>query len=139
MSELTWKLAKPLANDTAIKKLEKIIERSLPTDYVECVMKNNAGYPSLKKFDTVSSAAHICNNLLSFDEKKEVNIFNIYESLVASTGNKMLLPFAADPFGNYVCFDFLGETVKVVFWLHETDETELICATFAGFAANLYG
>lgn len=137
MNELTWKLAKPLAEDTAIRKLEKDLGRVLPEDYVECVMKNNAGYPSLKKFATVSAVEHICNNLLSFDEKKDVNIFNTYESVVASSENKMLLPFAADPFGNYICFDFSGATVKVVFWQHETNETELVCTTFAAFIAKL--
>lgn len=137
MSELTWKIIRPLANQTPIKKLEDILGVTFPKDYVECVMKNNAGYPSLKVFKTSSGIEHIFNNLLTLDENKKVNIFTTFESLLAATGNKLLIPFAEDPFGNYICFDFSDSTVRIVFWEHETKKTDAISETFTEFLANL--
>lgn len=137
MNELTWKVVRPLTDKTLIKKLERIVGVAMPNDYIECVMENNAGYPSLKGFVTVAGNERVFNNLLTFDESKGVNIFNTYKSVLAATGNKTLLPFAEDPFGNYICFDFSESMAKVVFWEHETKRTETINETFTGFLAKL--
>lgn len=138
MGELTWKVARPLSDRAPICKLEEVIGVALPDEYVECVMKNNAGYPSLTRFKTAEGVEHMVDMLLSFDEKKSVNIYNTYQSMLASTGNKWLLPIAEDPFGNYICFIFLGSGTKVVFWDHETGKVETISATFAEFLAKLH-
>ena len=137
MSELTWKVVRPLQDRAPIRKLEEIIGIILPDDYVKCVMNNNAGYPTLEKFETVNGMERIFNNLLSFDEKKNVNIFNTYNSIFALTGNKMLLPIAEDPFGNYICIDFSNSEMKVVFWEHETNTLEAVSATFSELLSKL--
>lgn len=137
MCELIWKIVRPLANNAPIEKLEKIIGYSLPDDYIECVQKHNAGYPSLKKFETLTGVEHICNNLLSFNEEKAVNVFNTYDSMLNATGNRALLPFAEDPFGNYICFELSETHAKVVFWEHETSNIEPICDTFTEFVSKL--
>lgn len=137
MSKLTWKVSRPLSDKHQIKKLEEILGVTMPDDYIECVMKNNAGYPSLKIFTTDVENEHVFNNLLTFDESKSVNIFNTYKSVLAASGNKELLPFAEDPFGNYICFDFSESSVKIVYWEHETQKTETVCTTFTEFLAKL--
>ena len=137
MSELTWKVVRPLLDRAPIKKLEEVVGVAIPEDFIECVVRNNAGYPSHERFETAEGIEHICNNLLSFDEKKNVNIYNTYDSIIALTGNKLLLPFAEDPFGNYICFDFSGSDVKVVFWEHETKKIEVVSSTFNEFLAKL--
>lgn len=137
MSGLTWKVTRPLSDRTPINKLEEIVGIVLPDDYVECVMENNSGYPSFEQFETVEGIRHIFNNLLSFDEKKKVNVYNTYASVYALTGNPKLLPIAEDPFGNYICFDFSGSEKRVVFWEHETKKIETICLTFTEFLENL--
>ena len=137
MNKLTWKVVRPLSDETPIKKLESIIGVAIPDDYAECVMENNAGYPSLKAFETTAGTERIFNNLLSLDERKDVNIFNTYESVLDATENKALLPFAEDPFGNYICFDFSDSAAKVVFWEHETGKSEAISAAFTEFLAKL--
>jgi hypothetical protein len=136
MSELIWKVARPLTDKAPISKLEGIVGATLPDDFVGCVMENNAGYPSLKGFETAAGTARVFNNLLTFDEGKSVNIFNTYEGVLAATGNDALLPFAEDPFGNYICFDF-SESGAVVFLEHETNKTEAVSETFTGFITKL--
>jgi len=138
MSELIWKITRPLAESAPVEKLEKITDITFPKDYVDCVMENNAGYPSLKVFRTNLGDERIINNLLTFDESKDVNIFNTYESLFAATGIKALIPIAEDPFGSYMCFDFSESTAKVVFWEHETNRIDAVSDTFTGFIDMLY-
>ena len=137
MNELTWKVARPLTDEAPIRKLEELIGTNLPNDYVECVMKNNAGYPSLEIFKTSTGIERIFNNLLTFDESKKANIFQTYESLCVTTENRTLLPFAEDSFGNYICFDFSGSNMRVVFWEHETQRIEIISSTFTEFLTKL--
>lgn len=137
MSGLMWKIVRPLTDDSLIKKLEKTIGFRLPADFVECVRKNNAGYPSLKSFETQSGVEHVFNNLLTLDDKKEVNVFNTYEAVLGVSGNKALLPIAEDPFGNYICFDFSAQPAHVVYWSHETKASETIADSFASLLAQL--
>ena len=46
-----------------------------------------------------------------------------------------MIPFALDPAGNFFCV----ENGKIVFYNHETDDTETICDTFKEFLNKLYG
>ena len=137
MNKLEWVLVNPLEDDTQIKKFEKTADVIFPEDFVSCVVENNAGYASLKNLETVRGNNRVCNNLLTFDEKKKVNIFNVYISVFSARGNTKLVPFAEDPFGNYICFDFSKPTAKIVFWNHETNKTEDVCDTFAEFLTKL--
>ncbi|MCL2797367.1 MAG: SMI1/KNR4 family protein [Firmicutes bacterium] len=136
MNELEWKVARPLVDKTPIEKFEKMIGAIMPNDYVECAVKNNAGYPVQEVFLTESGVEHVFNNLLSFDESKRMNIFKTYESARTVTGNKGLVPFASDSFGNYICFDF-ASGAKVVFWDHETNKIDPVCSTFTELLAKL--
>ena len=137
MNELLWKITRPLTDESLIEKLETKICVKLPNDFIECVLKNNAGYPTLKSFKTGNGMEHVFNNLLTFDENKGINIFNTYGNILIHTKNKLLLPFAEDPFGNYICFDFSKETVSIVFWYHETNQIEIVCGTFTEFLTKL--
>jgi len=137
MNELEWFLVNPLEGEAQIKKFEDIARINFPDDFVNCIKKNNAGYPLFKNFETLTGDNHICNNLLTFDEKKKVNIFNVYRNVFSIRETTPLVPFAEDPFGNYICFDFSESTAKIIFWHHETNKTEKVCDTFTEFLAKL--
>jgi hypothetical protein len=137
MAELSWKIARPLSDERLINKLAETIGATLPNDYVECVRKNNAGYPSLKSFNTQNGVEHVFNNLLTLDDQKEVNVFSTYEVVSAASGKNTLLPIAEDPFGNYICLDFSMQPARVVFWEHETKSTEDIDDDFSSLLEQL--
>ena len=50
--------------------------------------------------------------------------------------DKNLMPFAADPFGNYICFD--RNEGKVAFWDHETNASSSTGQTMSAFLEGLY-
>ena len=137
MNELSWKFTKPLVGKTSIIKLEKILGIILPDDFISCVMLNNAGYPSLQNFETSSGVDHLFSRLLSLDEQSAVNIFNTYDTMFSINGIENLLPFAGDPFGNYICYDFSEPILKIVFFDHETCEVDSICQTFSELIGKL--
>ena len=59
------------------------------------------------------------NNLLTFDLDSEYSILKIFSTLKSRLVEKVF-PFARDPFGNYICFDYRsGGDPTIVFWEHE--------------------
>jgi len=130
MDKLIWELTYKLSDDTKIKDLEKIAGISLPSDYIDCVLENNEGYPSLKVFKTQRGVKHIFNNLLSLDESEDENVFKTYQFIFEEMERKDIIPFARDSFGNYICFDFSESAGKVVFWDNETNTLDVVSETF---------
>ena len=130
MPTVTWQFIDKLEDDSPICKLEKAINVKLPSDYVNCVKENNAGFPSLKIFNTVQGTERVFSNLLSFNSDDDENIFNDYQFLLDETDRKDVLPFARDSFGNYICFDFSDNPIKVVFWNHENKTFDDVSNSF---------
>ncbi len=79
MSELEWKLAYPLDDDSAIRKIEGIIGKKLPNEFCEVIIKNNEASPSKSNLKTGTGAEHVFCNLISFNE--DTNVFNTLEIL----------------------------------------------------------
>ena len=130
MSTLTWQFIDKLENDSSIYKLEKAINVKLPFDYVNCVKENNAGFPSLKTFNTVQGTERVFSNLLSLNSDDDEDIFQSYQFILDETDRKDILPFARDSFGNYICFDFSDNSAKVVFWNHENKTFDDVSNSF---------
>ena len=137
MENIAWKVTRPLPDDTGIKTFEEKTGHKLPTDYFECVLINNAGYPNPERVKSAKGDERVLNGLLNYDQHKKANIFSTYETFVQSTGRKDIVPFANDPFGNYFCFDF-AQSISVVFWKHETNTVEEICDSFTNLLELLY-
>ena len=138
MKPMTWKYAEPLTDIAPIRKLESKINQSYPLDYVKCVLENNAGYPSLHVFETEKSSTRVFSDLLSVNESDIDNVYAPYETISDRLGRKDIMPFAIDPFGNYICFDFSQSPPTVVFWHHETNELEPVSRTFSDLLNKLY-
>lgn len=130
MENITWKFGNKLDDATPVKKLENAINVSLPSDYVECASENNAGYPSLNVFETEQGEKRVFSDLLSLIESDDDNIFEVYETVSDRLDRQDILPFAADPFGNFLCFDFNTLPATVVFWNHESNTLEAVAKTF---------
>lgn len=104
--------------ESAISRVETIFNVEFPKDYIECIMKNDGMYPKPDRF-TLNGNEEVFNNLLSFDEEDSGNIIDTY-NYVKDRLVKKVIPFAEDPFGNLICFDYRnnGQPI-IVFWDHE--------------------
>lgn len=138
MSELEWKLAYPLENNTAIKKMVKIFGKEFPAEFSKVIIEFNEASPSKRNFQTIIGAEHEFCNLLSFNEEEDTNVFNTLEILRGNGLEEELLPFGEDPFGNYLCLCYDEKDIAVVFWNHETNKIERVSNSFSEFLEKLY-
>jgi hypothetical protein len=134
---LTWRRAKPLDNDELVNKFENEFAVKLPETFKIFIVDHNKAKPVPNLFNTEKSKGNVFNSLFSFNESDENNMFNNLRILKESGFPQHLVPFARDPFGNYLCFDANNDDT-VVFWVHETDEIELVAESFDVFLDMLY-
>ena len=132
MAKITWKYVKPLSKSTAIEDFERKNNVSLPSDLKECIKANNGGRPSFNVFDTADSKDRVFKTLLSLNESDVENIYKFF--VIINSQLKDLIPFASDPFGNYLCL----QNNKIVLFLHETRQLEYVSDTFSAFLAKLH-
>ena len=137
MSKLTWKYIHPFNDDGPIAKVEKIFETKLPEDFVCLIKEYNAGYPSMRVFEAGDAKSRVFSNLLSFDEKHDNNVFSTL-ILLREQGVDNILPFAEDPFGNFIGFLKEAEKLPIVFLELETNKTTYIADSISLFLEKLH-
>jgi len=127
-----------------IIKIQELFGIAFPKDYVQCVLENDGGYPSPDNFDIENYGEQVLNNFLSFDKHDDAYIIDAYNDIKDRLVKKVY-PFAEDPFGNMVCFDFrCNSEPLIVFWDSEIsfDSSEeaiiLISKSFSEFMDSLY-
>jgi hypothetical protein len=138
MNGLVWELTSALTENMLINKLTTIVGRVLPSDFIECLLDNNAGYPKPNVFETKQGIQHISNNLLPLDESEDENIFKIHQFISEETEREDIFPFARDSFGNYICFNLGEAPALVVFWRHETNDFEDVAKSFSDLLNMLH-
>lgn len=105
--------------DESLNFVEKKIGRKIPTDLKEFIYENNAASPD-KCCIMVNGNEKVFESVLSFNEnEKEAATF---ESAYRAIGNPLVIPFGADPFGNYFCYSL--KTKKIAFYDHEKNEVK---------------
>lgn len=101
-----------------ISNIETAFGVKFPNDYVEIIMKNDGGYPKPNRFN-VNGNEEVFNNLLSLNEEDSSNLIDTYNDVEDRLVEKVI-PFAEDPFGNLICFDYRTNNQPIiVFWEHE--------------------
>lgn len=120
MSEVVWKFAENMDEiGENIKKVEENFDITFPEDFIDVVRNNNEGSPRPNCF-YINENEETFNNLITFDLNSKYSILNVYDSIKIRLVDRVF-PFARDPFGNYLCFDYRnGDNPTVVFWEHET-------------------
>ena len=136
MSELTWKYVKTLGDRHAVGAFLEENNLSLPEDLIACLKNNNGGRPNRKTFDTDRSKEHMIKTLLSFNRGDAETVYTAFTTLRKEYQKFDLVPFASDPFGNFICYD--DSRGDIVLWLHETNQTEKISDSFTDFLNMLY-
>ena len=104
----------PPATEKEIAEFEKKWKISLPSDYVELLLKYNG----------INLMGNILFGVPSINGDPE-NLDSCYQFEHYDCDNLMplhLVPFCPDGFGNHYCFDILSE--KIVFWQHDCNYSE---------------
>lgn len=119
-------------NDLHTMEIEKDIK--FPQGYVDLVSSENGASPDKKIFDCAARNDCVFDSLINWDKSRKANMFFWAEVINLSK----IVPFAQDPFGNLICFDYsYGPRPKIVFWEHEADYTLPVADSFDCFLDNL--
>lgn len=110
---MEWLSVKGKITIEDINKAEELLKIKYPLYYKNIVLSYNRGVPRPNQF-IVSNTERVFNRLLSITEDVELNVFSVYE-IMKENGLSNLIPFASDPFGNYICFDYMSEDINIVF------------------------
>ncbi len=119
MSNIEWSFCD---NNVSKEKITKNADEwgiAFPDDYICCAMENHGGCPDKEEL-LVDGIEKVLGNLLSFDEESDDNILELFSDIRNRLPEK-IFPFAIDPAGNYICFDYRNDNMKpvIVFWDHE--------------------
>lgn len=129
-------------NDEVIQNVERYFGIIFPQDYKECVKLFNGGYPEPDVFTIEEDDDIVFSCLLSFTNE-EANIVEVYE-IATKYLPKGVFPFAKDPFGNLICFDYRQDTESPIITFYdkeiEDEENKLfrICDTFTELIERLH-
>ncbi|AMR88478.1 SMI1/KNR4 family protein [Bacillus thuringiensis] len=144
MNHITWINANEnKITNNQIKQLEQYFNIKFPNDFIECVQKYDGGYPTPDTFYIPNQDENSLNNLLTLDSNKKYPILETYNNMKDRLPGK-IYPFARDPFGNLLCFDYrnTSDSPSIVFWDHEEEDIEEaiypVCSTFTELLDSLY-
>ncbi|GIP45115.1 SMI1/KNR4 family protein [Paenibacillus sp. J45TS6] len=143
MNNVKWILAKSELSRADVLKVEEALGISFPSDYVECVLLRNGGQPVPDTFDFKDRKEAVFNSLIDLNVREKRNVLEVHNNLKNRLpGN--VFPFADDPFGNYLCFDYReGNNPSIVFWDHEQlvdgrANVLFVCNSFSDLLDKLY-
>ncbi|MCC2336771.1 SMI1/KNR4 family protein [Bacillus tropicus] len=143
MNNIIWSfMSKTPVTNEEIQAVEQYLNIKLPNDFVACVKKYDGGYPNPKVFDVPGQDENVFSDLLTLHIEDEYSIVQNYKSVKDRLVAKVY-PFARDPFGNLLCFDYRNSTESptVVFWDHEEENIEEaiypVCSTFTELLGSL--
>lgn len=131
--ENVWKYKIDLKDPQAFAKVETMRGIRIPTELRQFIENHNAATPSNYHF-MVGSTERVFGAVLSYDEE-EKEADRVYLALEAIK-DKNLIPFAIDPFGNYICYAL--DKNEIVFWDHETDKEVSTGKNLEKFIKSLY-
>lgn len=135
MGLIKWIFTEKSLDEMKIGEVENSFGFNLPDDYKQCIIENNGGFPEPNNFDCEDGRIEaVFNNLISFTNK-DLNIKMFYEF-----SSQKLIPFAKDPFGNLLCFDYRynENSPKIVFYDFEETTITPVCDSFTDLLERLY-
>lgn len=124
-----WRYIKPLETDNLIPEVEKKLGYYFVDSYIDFVKKYNGGRPPVSTFNTSESKERTIKSFLSFNPTDSENIIKLNKGV--DEISKILVAFAIDDFGNYICFN--KKNNMIIFLDFETGKAELIDKTFSDF------
>ncbi|HEY9007226.1 MAG TPA: SMI1/KNR4 family protein [Ohtaekwangia sp.] len=144
ITQVKWQSGSSL-NGLFLSRLEVEWNVTLPGDFKSVVLDNNYAYPLPNVFDTEKSKGRVFAGLLNFNLQDKSNAIKDYLAIKSRLPIKVY-PFAEDPSGNFICFDFATPKPTVIFWNHEgrivngkdTYDVEFVADSFTDLLSKLY-
>ncbi|KEO84484.1 SMI1/KNR4 family protein [Tumebacillus flagellatus] len=118
---IVWEGANQPVTLQMLKDMEVKLGIRFPKDFVECVIQNHGGHPFPDVFDFGNHKGAVFGRLLSLDTNEFESVQRIYEASSDELPDGVV-PFALDPAGNLICFDYVHGKQSdpvVVFLYHE--------------------
>ncbi|WP_373231865.1 SMI1/KNR4 family protein [Cohnella sp.] len=121
MEIIGWEFQDQQVGREVISLVEKKLDIEFPSDYVDVALKYHGGSPSLEIFQISGHGKAVFGYLLSYDPDSSNYILEVYNDIIDRLPDKKVIPFANDPFGNFICFDYRkdADNPSIVFWEHE--------------------
>lgn len=138
---MEWRFVKTRKVDFA--GLEQALGVIFPADYKQCVAQYNGGRPTLNRFDSTTHREIMMKALLSIHPADKGNVLDVFNWIRDRLPGEVI-PFANTPSGDYVCFDYRGSAIQVVFWDHERASQDpeaalsFVAPTFTDLLCQLY-
>jgi hypothetical protein len=138
--------ADPPISARTIATFARGVDAALPATYIDLAMKHHGGAPSRMTIDFPKRPEAVFQRLLSFSDGP-LNIREAHTVLCDAGAPASIVPFGADPFGNFFCFDYRGyrgSDPPIVFWDHETaaenpaQAISPVCKNFDTLLHSLY-
>lgn len=104
MSKVQWRSADEPITREEVKLVEQELDVKFPVDYIECVLENNGAHVSPEVFE-IDGERKVFGTLLTYDKDDDENIIEVFNDY-KDTFPSELIPFAFDPAGNLICFDY---------------------------------
>jgi len=122
MSKIEWQFADEPVSEDYVKSVGNHLGVVYPEDYTSCASINHGANVDPALFD-IGNREKVFGTLLSYDKDNDEFIVDVYNSY-KETLPKGLVPFAFDPAGNLICFDYKDhedheDNPIVVYWEHE--------------------
>ncbi len=117
-----------------LQKVEKEQGISFPEKYIQIVKDFNGAAPDKSIFDCANRKDCVFDSLINWDKSRKANVY-FWQEIIKKP---LTFPFAKDPFGNCLVFDFSEKSdPSVLFWDHETDQFIPVANAFDEFLASL--
>ena len=105
VGSIEWLFISKPVSEQDIASIESLLNIKFPRDYIDCAKENHGSNPSLQIYDFNGHREAVFNSLLSFNPESSNFILAVYND-VKDRLPESIYPFADDPFGNLICFDY---------------------------------
>ena len=130
---MDWKYKIDVVNQNVFSEIEKNYGITISEELRALILMANAATPSKYNF-MLGTTEKVVGAILTFN-KGETDTDTVYSALSAIE-DRSLVPFAIDPFGNYICYS--NNDDEVVFWDHETSGVSPTGKGLSAFLNSLY-
>ena len=119
MRKIEWQFADEPVSEEEVEKIGDEMGFEFPKDYRSCVTVNNGANVEPHLFN-IGNRQKVFGTLLSYEKGNDEYIVDVYNCYRNTLPNGVV-PFAFDPSGNLICFDYKEhkDNPIVVFWEHE--------------------
>ena len=128
-----WKYKIDISCNCVFGEIEKEYGVKFSDELKAFIAEYNAATPEKHRF-MVGTTERVFGAVLSVN-KGETDTDSIYTALDV-INDKDIIPFAIDPFGNYICYSSKDSTI--LYWNHETNTTLSTELNLIDFIESLY-